>query len=204
MATTYKFAISLPVTDLLPRNRVVNVIHLQHVVGSQGDGELENMCSDIADMYQKRYHNTGSEVMVKAYDVDATPNYPRASVVVDAGTPWTTNVCREIALCLSFAGDYAGNKSERGRIFLAPFLDPLSGGMAVRPSNAALNWALDFYRVPNESFPDLGGIDWKFGVYSRKNESFKQTTQAWVNDDWDIQRRRGLRENSRVSVTREG
>ena len=65
-------------------------------------------------------------------------------------------------------------------------------------------WAIDWMDTPNASFPDLGGVDWKFGVWSPTYKTFTQMQQAWCNDDWDIQRRRGLRENTRQSVTREG
>jgi len=63
---------------------------------------------------------------------------------------------------------------------------------------------LSWYTLPNESFPDIGGVDWKFGVWSKTYKHFTQTTQAWVNDEWDIQRRRGLRETTRVQAIREG
>jgi hypothetical protein len=76
--------------------------------------------------------------------------------------------------------------------------------VALRPSQAQLDWALAFYTESNNSLPDLGGVDWKFGVWSKMAGKFTQTQQAWVNDDWDIQRRRGLRETTRVTATREG
>jgi hypothetical protein len=204
MPTTYAFQVSLPVTDTLPRNRCINRFHMEHVAGGVVDTDLENMCSDIIAMYQARYHNTSYEIECKAYDVGPVPNYPRAVVSVNVGTAWGISTPREVALCLSYAAANRGNKSERGRAYLMPQLDALAGSLGVRPSNTNLNWALDFYDVPNESFPDLGGVDWKFGVYSRKNTDFTQSTQAWVNDDWDVQRRRGLREATRVSAQREG
>ena len=204
MATTYKFQVSLPVTDLAPRNRVVNTIHLEHVTGAD-EGGLENMCADIAQLWQNRYQRMTTEIDVRAYDVDAVPNYPRAQVVLNVGQFWPINVPRELALCVSYAGDYRGNKSERGRMYLMPALHGvMATGMGDRPSQAQLDWALEWYSKPNESLPDLGGIDWKFGVWSRRYQKFTQSQQAWVNDDWDVQRRRGLRESTRVVATREG
>lgn len=204
MATVYKFTVSLPVTDTLARNRISNTVHLEHVVGSQSDEQLEGICADMAAMYQARYGVATKEVNVKAYDVDAKPNYPRASVTVNPGQVWTSNLPREVALCLSFAGDNRGNKAERGRIYLAHWLAVPLLNTGLRPDAAAMAWALKFYTEPNGSFPDLGGVDWKFGVYSRTYSKFTQSQQAWVNDDWDTQRRRGLRETTRQSATREG
>jgi hypothetical protein len=204
MATTYAFQVSMPVTDTLPRNRISNTIHLQHVVGSLLDTDLQDMCDDIVGMYQTRYHNTTKEVVCKAYDVDAVPNYPRAERTVNVSVPWTQNTPREIALCLSFAANHRGNKSERGRVYLNPAIDTTLAGLALRPTTVQMQWALDFYSAANASFPDLGGVDWQFGVWSKRYQRFTQSEQAWCNDDWDVQRKRGLRESTRLQATREG
>jgi len=205
VATTYKFQVSMPVTDVLPRNRMVNVFHMEHVTGGLDDAALEDICSDVAAMYQTRYNGAAGEIQVKAYDVGAVPNYPRADVIVNSGVAWQTSYPREIGIVLSFAGANRGNRRERGRLYLEPGISTTGlSTAAVRPNQAVLDWALLFYTDPNASFPDLGGIDWKFGVYSRVAQDFTQSQQAWVNDDWDVQRRRGLRESTRVMAQREG
>jgi hypothetical protein len=204
MPQTYKFQISMPIDDTLARNRYTNVVHLEHNIGSLANTDLEDMCADIIAMYQSKYGNAAREIQCKAYDTDAVPNYPRASVVVNSGVPWPLNYPHEIALCLSFAGDNRGNRNQRGRIYLMPHLVTAQSASASRPSGSQLAWALSFYDASNDSFPDLGGIDWKFGVWSRTLKSFTQSQQAWVNDDWDTQRKRGLRESTRVTSTREG
>lgn len=206
MATVYKFTVSMPVTDVLPRNRITNTFHMQHVVGSLADTDLKTMCDDILAMWTTRYGISTHEIEVKAYDTDAVPNYPRATSVANAGSPWLCPHPREVALCLSYAGNNRGNKSERGRIYLMPSIAAAAGGGVdqERPNSGVQSWALDFYRVPNGSLPDLGGVDWQFGVYSPTYHKFTQTKQAWVNDEWDTQRRRGLRESARVSVSRDG
>jgi len=201
---TYAFQISMPINDTLPRNRISNTIHLQHVVGSLFDTDLQAMTDDIVGMYQARYHNTTGEIVCKAYDTDAKPNYPRAATEVNVGTAWGCSAPREVCLVLSFAGDHRGNKSERGRVYLQNTLDASVWALGLRPATTQLQWALDFYTKPNQSFPDLGGVDWKFGVWSPTYKKFTQSTQAWVNDDWDTQRRRGLRETTRLQAQREG
>jgi hypothetical protein len=204
MPQTYKFQVSLPVTDTLARNRVVNTFHLEHVVGGVVPTDLEAMCSDIVEMYQAHYGNAANEVTCKAYDTDAVPNYPRATVTVNPGVAWNISSPREIALVLSFASANKGNRSERGRIYLMPHLVTAQSASSVRPSGGQLAWALDWYSASNSSFPDLGGVDWKFGIWSPTYKKFTQAQQAWVNDDWDVQRRRGLRESTRVTSVREG
>jgi hypothetical protein len=169
------------------------------------DTDLEQMCADLCAMYQARYNSTANEVNVRAYNVGAPPNVPRANVTVDGGVVWPIAAIREQALCLSFAGANRGDKRRRGRIYLEPGIS--TSGVLVttlRPNQAAMDWALGFYTVPNASFPDIGGPDWKFGIWSEVGQHFTQSTQAWCNDDWDIQRRRGLRESTRTSVVRDG
>ena len=206
MPQTYKFVVSMPVTDTLPRNRISNTVHLEHSIGALLDTDLSTMCSDIVSMYQKRYGNTTGEIQCKAYDVDAKPNYPRAVATVHAGTPWLNTHPREVAMCLSYAGANRGNKSERGRIYLMPGISGTSASATdrERPSQTVMDWTINFYTFANESFPDLGGVDWKFGIWSPTYQKFTQAKQAWCNDEWDTQRRRGLRETTRNSITRDG
>jgi len=204
MATVYKFQVSWPVTDTLARNRESNSFHMQHSIGALVDADLTSMCQDIVAMYQHHYGDATRELQCKAYDTDAVPNYPRADVVVNAGVPWDQATPREIALVLSYSGPHRGNKRERGRIYLNPSMGAGSSGLGMRPTQAQLDKALLWYTEPNNSFPDLGGVDWTFGIWSGVGKYFTKSTQAWVNDDWDIQRRRGLRESNRVQATREG
>jgi hypothetical protein len=194
----------MPITDTLARNRITNVLHFEHITGGISDGVLEDISGDILELYQTRYGRADREIMVKAYDTDAVPNYPRATVVASSGVAWTQSFPRELALCLSFAAHNRGNKSERGRIYLNPFIALTAGSAGLRPTDAQLQWVLDFYTVPNASLPDIGGVDWKFGTYSPTYKKFTQSTQAWCNDDWDVMRSRGLRESKRLSVNRDG
>jgi hypothetical protein len=188
----------------MPRNRIATTLHFEHVAGGVLPTDLQGICSSLIALYQARYGNAAAEVLCKAYDVDAVPNYPRAQAIVNSGVAWNCSLPREIALCLSYSAANAGDKSTRGRMYLAPYLKSGVSSLGLRPSAAQLDWALEWYTKPNESLPDIGGVDWKFGVWSKSYNKFTQTTKAWVNDDWDVQRRRGLRENTRVSAAREG
>lgn len=205
MPQVYKFQVSMPVTSTLPRDRISNTLHFQHASGGLLDTDLTTMCTDLANLYKDRYGISNKEITAKAYNIGAPPQYPRASVTINPGGIWDTASPREIALCLSYAGANRGNKSERGRIYLMPGVASASGLVGTqRPSSTNLAWALAFYTTANGSFPDLGGVDWKFGIYSPTYDKFTQSKQAWVNDEWDTQRRRGLRETMRSSVTRDG
>jgi len=206
MPQTYKFQVSMPVGDIAPRNRCTNVVHLEHVAGSVLGTDLEAICGDLAGMWQTLYGTSAHEVSCKAYELGPPPQLPKAQVTIAAGSPWPINFPSEVALCLSFAGDNRGDKRRRGRIYLMPQATVGLGftTAVLRPTPAIMNWALGFYTTANNSLPDIGGSDWKFGIYSGVGKHFTQAEQAWVNDEWDTQRRRGLRETSRVSATREG
>ncbi len=204
MPQTYKFVVSMPVDSLLPRDRQSNTLHFQHSIGSVADTALDTMCADIIGVYQARYAHADKELTCKAYDVDAKPNYPRAVKTVNPGIIWEQLLPHEIALCLSYAGTNRGNKAERGRIYLNPCLYFAQTAILLRPSQAQMDWALGFYSTSNASFPDVGGVDWQFGVWSKTYQKFTQTKQAWSNDEWDTQRRRGLRETTRRSIARDG
>ena len=87
-----------------------------------------------------------------------------------------------------------------GRIYLAPGIAGVAGTPGERPSTSLMNWALAFYSESNQSFPDLGGPDWKFGTWSPTLKTFKQAQVAWVDDEWDTMRSRGLRSTTRQTV----
>jgi hypothetical protein len=177
---------------------------MEHVTGGLVDTDFEDICGDIALLWQTRYGNLTHEVDVRVYDTDAVPNYPRAHVIVNPGVLWPINNPREVALCLSYAGENRGNKNERGRMYFMPGLNTSMNNYISRPTDPQIAWVLEWYSKPNESLPDLGGVDWKFGVYSKTLKKFTQTQQAWCDDEWDTQRRRGLRESKRVTAVREG
>jgi hypothetical protein len=204
MPTTYKFQVSMPVTSNLPRDRISNTIHLQHTTGGLLDTDLGNMCADIVELWQTRYGNMSHEVQCKAYDVDAVPNYPRADVTVNAGSAWPCNHPREVALCLSWYGEQKSNRRQRGRIYLMPGLQTTITVDFDRPNQPIIDWALAWYSTSNASLPDLGGVDWKFGTWSKADQAFHQSQVGWVNDEWDTVRRRGLRETARSTSVREG
>lgn len=204
MPQTYAFQVSMPVTDTLPRNRISNTIHLQHTIGALADTDLKSMCDSIVALWQTKYGVANREIQCKAYDVDAKPNYPRATSIVNVGAFWDTVIPREVCLVLSFAGHNRGNKAERGRLYLQHSIAKPDQSTGLRPTSVSMNWALGWYTTANASLPDLGGVDWQFGVWSRTYQKFTKSEQAWCNDEWDIQRSRGLRETTRVSATREG
>lgn len=200
----YKFLVTLPVDTGLPRDQYANVFHMDHVGGVAVDTDLDAIADDVCDLYQSKYASTSSEVRCRVYALGPSPQYPKANRVKGTvGAPWTASGPREVALCLSYAANRS-NPSERGRMYLSPGLRSSIASMGLRPTAGQMAWALGWYATSNDSFPDLGGIDWKFGVWSPSQSKFTQTTQAWVDDEWDTVRSRGTRPTSRQTSVRDG
>lgn len=132
--------------------------------------------------------------VVKIYDAHkAPPSYPVATAS-QGGTFRASTRPRELALCLSF---YAGlNRPRfRGRVFIPGSL--IAGGTAARPTTVQQQEALDW----SNTFMNNLAPNHMWTVYSKRDGQGYVVSNAWVDDEWDIQRRRGLRGTSRLLKT---
>lgn len=110
----------------------------------------------------------------------------------------TNTLPHELAICLSFqANKLSGlvQARRRGRIYLGPWGNSANDPSTGRPANAlqtALTTGINDFKTA------LGGIpDVKWAVYSPTQAAIEQGDMAfvgngWVDDEWDIQRRRGI------------
>lgn len=200
--TTYRYASSWPVDTMNPKDRFECSIYLDQVGGPAVQTDLEGVASDLIDIWKGPMGTFPGEMRVDVYQLPEPTGKPKASVVVGNG-PWTLQAPGEIALCLSFAKD-RHNKHQRGRIYTPVSIWPSVGFASGRPSQVLMQRVLDLYAKSNDSFPDLGGIDWKFGIWSHQLQTFYQAEYAWVDDEWDTQRRRGRKPLTRLESVREG
>lgn len=185
--------------SVLPRDAATNTVFFNDTgLTSDPDG----LAQDIAEVYG--FHLRAVPIEVKLYDAEAAA--PRDLLGThrvnwgNTGSPG--NVPRELSLCLSFYGEH-NRPSERGRIYIPYYLL----GAAVpgeRPGAAALDRVVAFATEPNNSFPDVGGLDVKWVVWSRKNRAAHDVTAGWCDDEWDTVRSRGLRPSTRTTFTRQG
>lgn len=201
--TTYRFASSWPVDTMNPRDRFECSIYLDKVnVPAITVTDLEDVAHDLIDIWKGPMGSFTGEHRVDVYELPEPTGRPKASVVVGSG-PWTLQAPGEVALCLSFAKN-RNDKHERGRIYCPVSIWPSVGFSSGRPSQALQQRVLDLYAQSNSSFPDLGGVDWKFGIWSHSQQAFHQAEYAWVDDEWDTQRRRGRKPLTRLESVREG
>jgi hypothetical protein len=131
---------------------------------------------------------------VKVYDAEkAKPNYPLA-VSEQTGTVPNTGAPREVCLCLSYFSTF-NRKGWRGRLYLPAML--FGGAQTTRPTPAQMQAALDFHQALHSGRPP--GVAWV--IWSRKERVSRSITNLWVDDEWDIQRSRGMRGTTRVEAT---
>jgi len=173
----------------LPRHVVVNTLHFNdHGAGTDPGGLAE----DLLGVFKANWDTSPPDrkMEVRVYDMgDEIPREPVAVKTRDAGMP-SSAIPREIALCLSF---YAGRNlpRSRGRIYLPAFCSITSAGVRPNASQRANALALA------QGFANLGGPDVDWIVRSRVGDQSQPVTNAWCDDEWDTQRRRGLQSTTR-------
>jgi hypothetical protein len=183
----YKAAISFPADSDFPRDRVVMTPHFN---GSDAQALAAALKTNL--IANPQVGNYPFEV--KIYDAQKTPpSYPLATAS-QAGTPPASPAPREISLCLSFYGQF-NRPRQRGRVYVPCHLIGAPHGL--RPTAAQQGHAASFATTFSNALPS--GTFWT--VYSKRAQGDFQVTNWYVDDEWDIQRRRGLKAETRITGT---
>jgi hypothetical protein len=194
MARVYRAQIAVGADTAFPRDRVTLTPHFN----DSSDGNAQTLATDLADKMNV-FHASTREVVVKVYDAQKPkPNPPMATATRSAGLFPASPTNRDIALCLSY---YATTNAprHRGRIYIPAFWFS-TGSIGVRPTNAQMQAIEQFVTMFATSGPS--SVVWC--VYSRKDQVARNVTNWWVDDEWDTQRRRGLRPSTRNTGTTPG
>jgi hypothetical protein len=175
-----------------PRDRMTITPHFKTSGASPSVGTLTNDLATALDTWLAGLR----EVVVKAYDAEhVKPNPPQAVATKHAGLTPASPGPRETSLCLSY---YAGSNvpRRRGRLYI-PAIFIAGGALPVRPTTTHQSSLSQFA----DMFKNLGGVDVDWCVWSRRDSAAHSVTNWFVDDDWDTQRRRGLRPTSRTVGT---
>lgn len=195
--------ITLKTTDANPANYVVNNLY----VG--GSGDIASYATGLTAAYKAFYDAVRPyypiEVaqnghIIKYYDLPgAVPNYPILETTFNLTTaPTGAGLPSEVASCLSFQGArQAGfpQARRRGRIYLGPLLASVnSAGRPAAGFRTAIAAAATTLRTT------ISGLTTNpsWVVWSPTNGSSVPVTNGWIDDSFDIQRRRGLAYTSRT------
>lgn len=194
----YRAQVSTPVDTALPRDRMV----INPCFKDTGTSAPDTLAQDLATAVQN-FMNGGVEVQVKLYDLDSTtePNRPKAVKTVGAGALLSSSQPRELALCLSYYAD-TPDPRRRGRLYIPQAWLHKKSPLAVgaRPSTQQMANAGTLVTA----LAGLGGADVDWVVWSTADKNAHTVTNWYVDDEWDIQRKRGTRPTTRTSGTTSG
>lgn len=128
---------------------------------------------------------------IKVYDAEkAPPSYPIA--LQSNGTGFTTtSKPREVALCLSYYSGF-NRPSYRGRLYVPGAL--IGGAFDLRPTSTQQQNAGDWATILGKGLPSQH----TWAIYSHKLGKANTINHWFVDDEWDIQRKRGMRPTSRL------
>jgi len=136
-----------------------------------------------------------NELRLKLYDMNDPE--PRAPVLDNLVEPTlgpsssTSQLPPELSMCVSFqAVKQSGvpQARRRGRVYIGPL--KASANSAGRPASgiaSTLATAANALLLSSQ-----GDTDWSWVVYSRTNEAFAEVNDGWVDNEFDIQRRRSF------------
>lgn len=139
----------------------------------------------------------------RAYDLDdPTPRAPVLEENFNLGTVSTgVSAPNELAVVMSFEAPQQSGVAQarrRGRVYLGPWSQAQIGSNG--EVHAALMSDLDT-AMSNLLDASQAATTWAWAVYSRVNDAAIEVVHAWVDNAWDIQRRRGTSATSRVEAT---
>lgn len=182
----FKAVISFPMDSALPRDEVAIT---PHYFGDNAGALAAALKANLI-----AFPAIGARPFkVKIYDAEkAPPSYPLATGEQTGAAPQTGSP-REICMCLSYFSTY-NRPSYRGRLYLPQTL--FGGAQNTRPTPAQQQAVVDFADVLNTNLPPAH--NWV--VYSRKLKQANGVSDVWCDDEWDVQRSRGLRGTSRVTA----
>jgi len=191
----YKVHISVPMDTVLPRDRMVITPWFQDSVDGTAQS-IADSCRDVLVAAAGSWFNGAFESRADVYrylgeNVDTGP--PVASSVKNLNNPVTADGPREVALCLSFYSS-TNQKRRRGRLYL-----PMAGSgrlAGARPSAATMTAALAVATRLATAGP--GTCSWC--VHSGVDHVLRPVSSAWVDDEWDTQRRRGMKGTTRQTA----
>jgi hypothetical protein len=186
------------------REYVVNDVF--HTVDNSivwGGPDYQNHADEILRLFAGQNTTSGATFLlysnraltVKVYDMaDTKPRVPRAISSFSPSSPEEAALApRDLACCLSYYAHNPGIKSERGRIYIGPWLQSEifeTVGASPRAMLTDLGHGLF----------DIGGENVAHVVHSPKKLTDTVVVNYWCNDVWDHMSSRRQREQARTKL----
>lgn len=188
----------------LPEDRCVNTFHFQKIATPGTVDVYDNILDLVEDFYSavpsggvnKVADWLGSSLSgaatIKVYDLDEPePRVPAAerAVTLDVGG---TQLPREMAICCSYrAALVSGAEAarRRGRIYVGPLSDTAADSATGRPAANAL---LTIQRSARDLLAAAeASVTYQWVVYSPSGDSAADVAEGWVDNAFDVIRKRG-------------
>jgi len=138
--------------------------------------------------------HTWSSGRIKWYNLaDTEPRAPvKDTAFVISGTASANQLPRELAICLSFQGSQISGIRQarrRGRVYLGPFGTGANGtdGMIATSLTTTISTAAGVLLGASAA-----ASNWAWIVYSPTMGEGAPVDNGWVDNAWDVQRRRGV------------
>lgn len=194
----------------LPEDDVVNTWHFENDSDAFGDTEelksrLQTFYAALASKWAGTLIGTAT---VKIYDYDeAKPRVPVRTDNIGFGK-LADSMPNEVCVCLSMSAAVVSGEakaSRRGRVFLGPFGRNVAvtstGASDARPDLETRTLILD----SAEALARGAAGTWRLAVFSpttllktsSDDQAWNDVVDLWVDDAFDIQRRRGARPTMR-------
>lgn len=211
----YRFQVQFESISGLAEDRVVNVLHgncaddtdaiaTAAAIANCYGTVLTGQTSGLTEYYGKSISRVGGAHEIKVYDLaDPEPRTPVMNQVFGAlAANVDDNLPREIALCLSFQGEPTSGANQarrRGRIYLGPFNSSALGGTGSTVDARPLDTMLDDIEIFAQALFDIS--TWEWGVKSTFSAVLIPVHDGWVDNAFDVQRRRGADPTARQLFT---
>jgi hypothetical protein len=191
---------------MLPEDRFINTLHFSKSAPGTWDGFADEIAPDIIAAWVTLgtgflfYPNTSvaRAFQLKMYNPDdPEPRQPKVYTGTLPGNN-ATPLPNEVAAVLSFYSTI-NLPRRRGRVFLGPLTTNALAADGLIPAEVRtkmLQLATDL--------GNAGGVDVDWQTFSRVADLRQRVTNAWVDNAWDTQRRRGLAATTRVTAVIQG
>jgi len=193
----------LHTTDAVPENYISNSWCLEDVAPGADDAAIVTLMKDFYDDIGASF--ISSVVATNGHEVKLSelpglvPNYPYFEGTFNlAAAPSGTPLPSELAICLSFQGDRAAGAPQarrRGRVYIGPLGTNANTSGRPNPTlmTALANAAVTF-KATAATISGAGG----WAVWSHADQDAVLVDNGWVDNAFDVQRRRGLLYTSRT------
>jgi hypothetical protein len=163
--------------------------------------QLTTFYSSSDDKFSSLVATSGHRI--RAYDLaDLKPRAPVRDIPLSGITAvGSSTLPPEIALVVSFQGPQQSGIPQarrRGRIYFGP-LTGLMNTTSGRPGGAPYTGLVSAVQTLLDA--SQAATTWAWAVYSPTNDTAIEVTSAWVDDEFDVQRRRGRQRTTRTLLT---